>query len=278
MIISDFHCHSSNSGDSETKMELQIEAAKRCGIKHLCITEHMDLDYPDVIPGYEDEMCDFVLDADTYLTEYKGMYSKYCSSDVYDFNLYFGVELGLQTQVSDQNKAFISRYPFDFVIASSHVFDNSDPYFPPFWEGKCESDLFRRYFESIYENLCLFNDFDVYGHLDYIIRYGKEKDKNFKYSDFSDELDSILKKLIELGKGIEINTGGLKNGLQYPNPNPSIIRRYKELGGEIITVGADAHTPDYVGYRFDVAEDVLKDCGFKYYTIFKGRKPEFISL
>lgn len=278
MIISDFHSHSSNSGDSETKMQYQIEAARKCGLKHLCITEHNDFDYPDVTPGYEDEMCDFTLDVDTYLDEYRKMQESYCNGTSSDFNLYFGIELGLQAQVVNQNKELISSYPFDFVIASSHVFDNSDPYFPPFWEGKNESDVFRKYFQSIYENICLYDDFDIYGHLDYIIRYGKEKDRHFKYSDFSDEIDAILKKLIEMGKGIEINTGGLKNGLRFPNPNPEILKRYKELSGEIITVGSDAHTPDYIGYRFDVAADILTECGFKYYTIFKSRKPEFLKI
>ena len=279
MILSDFHSHSSNSGDSDTKMQFQIEAAKKAGLQHLCITEHMDLDYPDVTPGYEDEMCDFVLDGDTYMSEYVAMKEKYCSSSTDSaFNLYFGVELGLQPQVASENESFARKYPFDFIIASSHVLDHSDPYFPPYWEGKDEKDVFRRYFESIYENICLFDNFDVYGHLDYIVRYGKDKDKYYGYHDYSDVIDSILKKLIENGKGIEINTGGLKNGLRYPNPCPDILKRYKEFGGEIITIGSDAHTPEYIGYKFDIAESILKDCGFYYYSIFKNRKPIFIKL
>ncbi|MDO4189673.1 MAG: histidinol-phosphatase HisJ family protein [Lachnospiraceae bacterium] len=275
MILSDFHIHSSNSGDSETKLQAQIESAISKGIKHLCITEHMDFDYPLPPKGYEDETCNFILDGETYFSEYNQMKHLLCSDE---FHLYFGVELGLQLHVNDMNKDFVNKYPFDFVIASSHVFDNSDPYFPPFWEGKNELDILRRYFESIYENICNYDDFDIYGHLDYIIRYGKDKGKNFKYSLFSDEIDSILKKLIEMGKGIEINTGGLKNGLKYPNPNPEILKRYKELGGEIITVGSDAHTPEYVGYKFDVALNLLLDCGFNYITIFKDRKPIFINI
>ena len=63
-----------------------------------------------------------------------------------------------------------------------------------------------------------------------------------------------------------------------PNPNPEIIKRYKEFGGEIITVGSDAHTPEYIASNFDIAKDILLDCGFRYYTIFKSRKPEFLKL
>ena len=276
MILSDFHTHSSNSGDSDTPMKLQIDAAIKAGITELCITEHMDMGYPDPPKDHEDEMCDFVLDADRYHKEYTDMKALYEKEP--NINIYFGVELGLQDFIVAENAEFASKYPFDFIIASSHLFDRIDPYFPEYWEGKSETAMIRRYFESIYENICLFSNFDVYGHLDYLVRYMKDKDKNYDYKSYSDEIDTILKKLIEMGKGIEINTGGLKNGLMNPNPCPGIIKRYKELGGEIITVGSDAHTPDYIGYRFDVAEEILKDCGFKYYTVFKSRKPEFIKI
>ena len=87
-----------------------------------------------------------------------------------------------------------------------------------------------------------------------------------------------LKKLISMGKGIELNTGGYHYGLGEPNPCVGIIRRYRELGGEIITIGADAHTPDKAAYAFDRAEAVLDRCGFRYYTVFKEHKPEFLPL
>ena len=77
---------------------------------------------------------------------------------------------------------------------------------------------------------------------------------------------------------IELNTGGYHYGLGEPNPCTAVIRRYRELGGEIITVGADAHSPEKISFAFDKAAKVLSDCGFRYYTVFKNRKPEFIRL
>lgn len=273
MILSDFHTHSSNSGDCDAKMESQIQAAIAKGIKHLCITEHMDMDYPEPPKGYEDEHCDFVLDFEKYKAEYDEIHKKWQGDK---FNLYFGVELGLQTNIVNKNLAFTSGKNFDFILASSHLIDGEDPYYPPFYEGKVESNVFRRYFEYIYENICVFDNFDCYAHLDYIVRYGK--DKTYSYFDFSDEIDTILKTLIEKGKGIEINTGGLRNGLKYPNPCPDVLKRYRELGGEILTVGSDAHKPEHIAYNFEAVPDFLKECGFKYYTIFKQRKPEFLPL
>ena len=91
-------------------------------------------------------------------------------------------------------------------------------------------------------------------------------------------IDEILRLLIEKGKGIEINTGGFKYGLGHPNPCEEILARYRELGGEIITVGADAHAPEHVGFAFEKVPQILKDAGFTYYTVFRKRKPEFIKI
>jgi len=271
MIISDFHSHSENSGDSTSSMASQIQSAMEKGIKHLCFTEHLDFDYPDP-PKPEYETCSFELDSKSYYEDYIENRKKI------SVNTYFGVEVGLMPHLAARNDAFVNNNPFDFVIASTHLIDGEDPYYSEYWEGRNEKNTIKRYFEYIYENISVFGNFDVCGHLDYAIRYCSNKDKDFSYSDYSDEIDTLLKKIISMGKGIEINTGGLKNGLKFPNPNPEIIKRYKELGGEIITVGSDAHSPEYIGYKFDLASDILNSCGFKYYTIFKNRKSEFLPL
>ena len=91
-------------------------------------------------------------------------------------------------------------------------------------------------------------------------------------------IDEILRKLVSLGKGIELNTGGFKYGLGHPHPTEEIIRRYRELGGEIITVGADAHKPEHVAFDFAKVPSILKEAGFTHYTVFKNRKPEFILI
>ena len=91
-------------------------------------------------------------------------------------------------------------------------------------------------------------------------------------------MDEILHRLAESGKGLEVNTGALPHKLKELNPCTDIIKRYRELGGEIITVGSDAHSPERIGEGFDRAADILKSCGYKYYAVFAGRKPEFVKL
>ena len=93
-----------------------------------------------------------------------------------------------------------------------------------------------------------------------------------------DILDECLRTLIFKGKGIELNTAGFKYGLGHPNPHETILRRYKELGGEILTVGSDAHKPEHLAWNFPQIPELLKNCGFSYITVFDQRKPSFLAL
>lgn len=268
-LVWDCHMHSSFSADSDTPMEDMIKEAIRRGLAGITFTEHLDPDYPDV-----PDKLDFSLDIDSYRQKLLLLKEKY--RDCLDVR--FGIELGLQMHLEDYFRDLLKKYPFDFVIGSSHVVHGFDPYYPEFFEGRKESSCYMEYFESILENLAFFQDMDVYGHIDYVVRYGPSKNREYSYGRYKDILDDILKKIISLGKGIELNTGGYHYGLEEPNPCTAILRRYRELGGEIITVGADAHTPDKIGFAFDRAASVLLECGYKYYCVFKDRKPEFLPL
>jgi histidinol-phosphatase (PHP family) len=121
--------------------------------------------------------------------------------------------------------------------------------------------------------------FDIVGHIGYIRRYAPDEDRTLKYSDYSDVLDSILKKVIENGKGIEVNTSGYyyKN-LGSPIPDFDIIKRYKELGGQILTIGSDSHEAQFIGHSFKKVLEGLKLIGFNYVTYFEERKPIFVKL
>lgn len=267
-IKADFHLHSDFSGDSTTPMEHMIQQGIKNGMQFLCMTEHMDRDYPT-----EDET-DFNLDTDRYFAGYHKFQKQYGSR----IDLRFGVELGLQPHLVDFHREYARTYPFDFIIGSSHVAHGKDPYYPSFYEGRTEDEAYLDYFLSILENLRTEPDIDVYGHIDYVVRYGPNKNNYYSYRKFSDVLDQILTTLIDQGIGIECNTGGIKYGLGHPNPCEEILTRYCKLGGEILTIGSDAHTPEHIGYAFDQIPELLKSCGFSYYTIFKNRKPEFIRL
>ena len=97
-------------------------------------------------------------------------------------------------------------------------------------------------------------------------------------AEYGDDIDVILKLLIDNEKALEVNTGGFNKGLDHPNPREEILKRYKELGGELITIGSDAHRPEDIGFAYDRTEALLKDLGYKYYAVYKQRLPEMYNL
>lgn len=271
MIQSDCHMHTEFSTDSEAPVRSMIEGALERGLKEICLTDHYDKEYPKV-PDIEGTA--FVFDPEEYFRTLAAFREEYAGR----ITVRTGIEIGLQPHLGDFYRELISKHPFDFVIGSVHLVHGFDPYYGEIFEGRTDEDVYRETFRLTVENLDAIDDFDVLGHIDYVVRYGKEKAAHYSYRKFADEIDAILRKVIDMGKGIELNTGGFKYGLGFCNPHPDIIKRYRELGGEIITVGADAHRPEHIAYDFDKAEEILKDCGFKYYTVFEERKPIFRKL
>lgn len=263
MIFSDFHTHSTFSTDGTDKLVEMANSAVEKGLKTICFTEHNDFDYP----GGE-----FLLDTDAYKNELLRVREQLSGK----IEVLFGVELGLMKHLGERLREYLDGRGFDFVIGSSHLIDGKDPYFPEYFAELGQKNGVLRYFESIVENIGAFSDFDVYGHLDYAVRYSPEKCYN--PVDYREIIDEILRKIVSLGKGIEINTAGLRKGLSHANPHPFILKRYRELGGEIITVGSDAHNTADIVADFDLAESFLKDAGFEFYTVFRQRKPHFVKL
>ena len=265
-MINDFHLHTSFSGDCHITPSVQIEKAISLGMDRICITDHHDY---DVVSD-----CDFTLDIPAYFPAMENLRTCYEGR----IQLEIGVELGLQNHISDYLQTVSKQYPFDFIIGSNHFIDGLDPYFPLFYDGRSEREAYERFFQVSFMRVQALDCFDVLGHLDYVVRYGPNKNQEYVVTDYLEYIDPILKTLIEKGKGLECNTGGFRCGLGHPNPCEGILRRYRQLGGEILTIGSDAHQPEHVGIRFNHAADLLKDCGFRYYTVFHQRTPLFLPL
>lgn len=263
-VLADCHLHSSFSGDSEAPMNAMVQQAIAKGLKTICFTEHNDFHFPGENPHQ------FELNPDSYLYDLLRAREKYQDQ----IEILFGVEIGLQEEAAPLNMQLANGYDFDFIIGSLHIINRKDPYYPAYFEGRSDEDAYREYFECTLENLKAFSNYDSLGHLDYIVRYGKTKDADYSYTKYADYIDPILKLLIEQEKALEINTAGLRYGLRETNPCLDIVKRYHELGGELITIGSDAHKPEDVGYALDKAGELLKACGFNAYTIFSHRKPE----
>lgn len=265
-MLPDYHFHTIFSGDSETPVREQLNQAISLGMKSLCVTDHHDYDV--------DSPIDFTLDLDRYFETMIRLKEEYKNK----LELRIGIELGLQTHLEEYFKNLLSTYPLDFVIGSTHFINRKDAVYPEFFLGRTEEEAYLHYFQVTLDNVKNLSTFDVAGHLDYIVRYGPNKADFYNYDTYQDLFDEILKTIIEKGRGIECNTAGYRKGINQPNPGPEIIKRYRELGGEIITIGSDAHIPEDLGADFHRAKELLRSAGFTYYTEFKERRPEFKPL
>jgi histidinol-phosphatase (PHP family) len=268
MILSDTHVHSEFSSDSIEPMESIIEKAIHIGLKSICFTDHLDYDYPNEY-GY-----DFNLEIESYLDKLDYMIHKYGTK----IDIRKGIELGLMPYLAERYNEITSKYSFDYVIGSSHLIEKKDPYYPEFWFKKEEHSGYESYFQTIIDNIKSGCDFDCYGHIDYVVRYGPTKNTNYSYEVYADILDEVLTAIINTGKALEINTAGFKYGLGQFHPQTDVLERYLELGGELITIGSDAHKAEHLAYDFAKASEILKGLGVKQYAVFKDRKPEFFKL
>ena len=272
MIYTDSHMHTCFSSDSDTPMEEMIKESIRLGLTSICLTDHHDIDFPAVYPNM-----DFQLDTPAYLKEF------YRLKEIYgrDIDLRIGVELGGTPDIGDKLRCYLKEYidSFDFVIGSTHLIDKIDPYIPDYYnQFEEERDGIHRYFLETIDNLNTFDQMDSYGHYDYVVRYAPHKDEYYVPSDYSDLNDLFLKNLIEKGIALEFNTAGFKYGMKQGNPHIEILKRYKELGGELLTIGSDGHKPEHIAYDFKKAHEILIQAGFSYYSIYRNRKPEMVKL
>ena len=259
----DFHMHSRVSFDGHDTGLALAQAAKAAGLKEICFTDHLDYDPLG-------KMGVLAFDTQVYNGEYDGL-------EIPGPKIRRGMEFGMMVDNREQFKRDLARRHFDFVLGSIHFVDDLDVYFTPYWEGKTVFEAERRYLETTLDCVKLHDDFDVLAHLTYI---GKARHhhcpRSVPYGEHREIIEEILKTVAAKGKGLEINTSGRDRCGGYL-PTEDYVRRFKELGGEIITIGTDSHDTDRVGqYSFEVC-DMLKDI-FGYVCTFEDRKPIFHKL
>ena len=263
-MISDYHMHTCFADDSSTSVEAMTERAINLGMKRICITDHYDMDFP----GGE-----FTLDTVAYLKKLTEVKEKYKDR----LDLCVGVELGLQPHLQEEISRYLNEFSFDFVIGSIHLVKGVD-LDDRVKIKKTDEEIYREYFQFTLSNIRNIRGFQSLGHMDYVVRYGYQKEKDYSYYKDADIIDEILRELIQKDIALEVNTGSVKYGLNFVNPHPDILKRYQELGGMMVTAGSDAHRPEQIGCQFQALKQILSDAGFDYLTIFKARKPEFVNF
>ncbi len=260
--IVDMHTHTLNSPDGNHTAEYMASAAEKNGIYALAFTDHCEVDY-----------------------FYKEDYDKYSEKSFTDIskvkkdfegrlNVLCGVELGQPHYDKELAEKIINMHNYDIVIGSIHNLRNMEDFC--YWDyGKTdiEAALNEYYDENI--NMASFGKVDTIAHITYPFRYifnslGYVEDIK-KYKKKTDELFKIC---AEKDIALEINMGGLNYPIKMSSPDFDTVKRFKELGGKLITVGSDSHYAERIGKGIDKAYEIAREAGFKSVAIFKNRKPE----
>ena len=257
----DFHMHSTVSYDGHNTGYEMALAARDAGLEEICFTDHLDYDPRGLI------RMDF--DTESYNAAYDGL-------EVPGLTIRRGAEFGMLRDNAAQLKKDLQRRHFDFIIGSCHFVEDLDIYFEPFWQGKTIDQAERLYLEEVLACVQAHDDFDVLGHLTYISKAASNPThRPVEYGRYRELVDEILSTLARKDKGIEVNTSGLSRCGVFL-PTAEYLRRFKELGGRIVTVGSDSHDTKRAGESCREAAGMVAEI-FGYVCTFSDRQPVFHS-
>ena len=239
-MIFDSHMHTKFSADSEMTA---IEAINKAASLNLGVvfTEHFD--YALELDGKK-----FEFNPAEYMNEYKTLRGA---------EIRLGAEVGLRKFARTANAKFIAAADFDFIIGSIHLVDDFDIYYPDFYADKDKATAYRKYFQQMAAEVEV-ADFDALGHIDYICRAAPYDNPEIDYPTFKAEIDAVLKIIVEREKILELNTRRFDNVRAVRELVP-VYKKYRELGGQFITIGSDAHSADAIGKNFNRALEFARE-------------------
>lgn len=260
MLTTDYHTHSI-SPDANLPMRDMCQAAVERGLTELAVTDHYEF-YAHGIKGryfHEDYLKAYWESLEACREEFAGR-----------LVIRSGMEFGQLHMAQREAFDIIRKYPFDYLIGSIHKIENVDLEHMEYTE-RTVPQIVTSYYRHLAE-LSAYGEYDCLGHLDLVKRYAIRNGHQVDYEMCAEYIDEILKNVIARGKGIEVNTSGLRQGIGETMPGLRTLKRYRELGGTVITVGSDAHRPQDVGTDLDGAAKLLKEAGFTKTCSFERRR------
>lgn len=276
-MYSDYHVHSDYSDDSWYLMEDVVKDAIKLGLEEICFTDHVDYGVktdwqPHEKFEYGKNKIVKNVPYHLYFPEIEHLADKYNN----EITIKTGLEFGMQSHTIGEFQALYHSYPFDFILLSVHQVQDKEFWTGEFQKGHTEEECYDLYYNELLNLVTQYKDYSVLSHLDLIRRYvNKERDR-FEYT--KPILTEILKKVIEDGKGIEVNTSSDRYKIDGLTPSFDILKLYHELGGKVITIGSDSHKPEHLGYNIEKSKDILRDIGFTHYCTFEKMTPIYHGL
>lgn len=262
----DIHVHSVYSFDGREQVSDIALRAGQLALSVLCLTDHCEMNSDD-LPAVEDKILRSV-------REMRSLREKH-SEDVL---LLSGIEMGQGTQNPEEAKRFLDAVPFDFVIGSLHNLAGEEDFYFLKYTPENAPQYLERYFDEL-SALVNWGEFDALGHMTYPLRYmSQQLPKMPDMRPYQEKIDSILHSLANQNKALEINTSGLRTAYENTFPGIEYLRRFKELGGKMVTIGSDAHTIADIGSGIRAGAQIAKKAGFDRLTYFVNRTPVFVSI
>lgn len=272
-ITVDYHMHTTLSADGANTMQQMCERAIEIGLTEIALTDHFELDSS---VEYETNRSQPQRFPHAMFSAYQEQLAT-CQVLFADrLEIKVGLELG-QSHVNPQMvQQILAQMPFDYILGSLHKIDSVGFYWMDYTEMDLE-ELQQRNLTELYRMVDTGN-FDCLGHIDLLRRYAARDGHDLTMLSDEPQTKRILTRLIEREKGLELNTSGLRQPLGEIIPNLDLLRLYRQLGGEIITFGSDAHHVDDLGEGLDEACLLAKQAGFTQGARYTKRKPIFYDL
>lgn len=272
MVLFDNHNHSQFSFDGKrASIEDGARAAVTAGLGGVAFTDHCDFFVPEMKASYEN-LTSEVFDVRLQQEEINRV-QEILENGKTDLRILKGIEIGMHCDHHEDIRKTLSENSFDQVIASVHYLDGTDPFYGGYYEDKDWKQAYGHYLETIFHEMTWLKDFDIMGHYDYVVRYAPYPVTCLRYRDFSDVMDEIFKYLIHEGKALEINTKSYQDHKgRVVVLDSEVLKRYREMGGEIISLGSDSHSPDRIGEGFREYALLLKSLGFRWSAHYESRR------
>ena len=187
-----------------------------------------------------------------------------------------GLEFGMQMHTIPQYRALVEKYPLDFIILSVHQVEDQEFWTQDFQRNRSQQEYNERYYGEMFDLVKSCKDYSVLGHMDLIARYDEQGSYPFEITE--PVITEILQTVIADGKGLEVNTSYHRYGLKDTTPSADILKLYRRLGGEVVTIGSDSHKPEHLGTFVDEAKELLKSLGYRFFCTFEQMEPIYHSL
>ena len=265
MYPHDYHLHSNFSCDGKASIVEQCLSAIAKGVPEIGLTEHYDLH-----PGEECRdwfrVDEWAAELDRARREFEGR-----------LIVRAGIEIGEPHLYRAEAQALLKSYPFDYALGSLHWVGDEIIFDRHYFQRRSPDEAFGRFFEEL-ERMTRAGGFEVLSHFDVAVRTGKPFYGGYDPRRYEEAIRAVLKNCIDHGIALDLNTQGLRSRCQLLTPGVEILTWYREMGGERITLGSDAHTPDVIAANFEAAIEAMQAAGLKYVTMFEKREARLVKV